>query len=95
MPNHRRPLAAVALVCASAAVLLTGCAIQDRVCSSGQYPVKAVRNTGGDCVPDGQEPVEGWVRYPEGKVPVYVGDEWDRYWDDRFLDENGRIVEGP
>jgi hypothetical protein len=30
------------------------------------------------------------VKYPEGKVPEYVDDEWDLYWNEHKLDENGR-----
>ncbi|MCZ0982101.1 hypothetical protein O1L60_33025 [Streptomyces diastatochromogenes] len=77
----------------TATLLLTGCAGQERVCGSGEYPVKAVGNTDGqDCVADGQEPPEGWVRYPAGQVPHYVGDEWDRHWSTLVVDDQGRVV---
>ncbi|WP_369147701.1 SCO0607 family lipoprotein [Streptomyces sp. R44] len=89
----RRTLPVLAVAGLTATLLLTGCSIQDRVCGSGSYPVKAVGNsTGGDCVADGQEPPEGWVRYPAGQVPEYVGDEWDRYWDTVVVDKDGRVV---
>ncbi|MBL1109853.1 hypothetical protein JK361_35685 [Streptomyces sp. 5-8] len=65
------------------------------MCLPGHYQVLAVNDFGGDCIPDGEEPPAGWARYPEGKVPRYVGDEWDRYWSTRTLDENGRIVTLP
>ncbi|MFG3495972.1 SCO0607 family lipoprotein [Streptomyces sp. NPDC047928] len=95
MPRIRRSLPCLALAGAATALLLTGCSIQDRMCGSDSYPVKAVRDTGGDCVANGQEPPEGWVRYPEGKVPEYVGDKWDVYWGDKLLDEKGRLIETP
>ncbi|MFD0074756.1 SCO0607 family lipoprotein [Streptomyces sp. NPDC127166] len=93
----RRPLPGLVAAGLTATLLLTGCGfqIQDRVCGSGHYPVKAVGNPdGGDCVADGQEPPEGWVRYPAGKVPEYVGDKWDRYWSTVVVDEEGRPVQG-
>ncbi|SEB99586.1 hypothetical protein SAMN05428939_1286 [Streptomyces sp. TLI_105] len=93
----RRTLPGLAAASLTAAFLLTGCAFQihDRVCSSGHYPVKAVGNTtGGDCVADGQEPFEGYVRYPAGQVPEYVDDKWDRYWSTVVVDAEGRVVQG-
>ncbi|MEV7415561.1 hypothetical protein [Streptomyces sp. NPDC089919] len=89
------PLLAAAGV--AAALLTTGCAAgPDRICGSGDYPVKAVGNTTGqDCVPDGEEPPPGYVRYPAGKVPQHVGDKWDEYWGTVVVDQDGRIVPGP
>jgi hypothetical protein len=43
-------------------------------------------------VADGQEPPEGYVRYPAGKVPKHVDDEWDKYWSNKIVDKNGNIV---
>ena len=86
-----------ALVPLLAAVLLTGggCSFKERVCGSGEHPVKAVGNTTGrTCVRDGTDPPAGYVRYPEGKVPRYVDDEWDRYWRDKIVDEHGVVVTG-
>jgi hypothetical protein len=72
-----------------------GCTIREAMCSSGEYPVAAVRSTTGRaCVDDGQAPPAGYVRFPEGKVPQHVDDEWDRYWAEHMLDENGREVSG-
>ncbi|KUN75884.1 SCO0607 family lipoprotein [Streptomyces griseoruber] len=97
--RRRSPLSLVglALACATAAGLLSACSLsfQDAQCSDGEYPALAVNSTGGQCVKDGQEPPEGWVRYPEGKVPEYVGDKWDEYWTTHTLDENGKIVPLP
>ncbi|WP_426367292.1 SCO0607 family lipoprotein [Streptomyces sp. E-08] len=91
----RRPLPALAVAGLGVALLLTGCSTQERVCGSGRYPVKAVGNAyGEDCVADGQEPSEGWVRYPEGQVPEYVGDTWDRHWSNVVVDAEGRPVRG-
>ncbi|MFF0558210.1 SCO0607 family lipoprotein [Streptomyces sp. NPDC004266] len=91
----RRSLPGLVAAGLTSALLLTGCGFQihDRVCSPGQYPVKAVGNaTGGDCVADGQEPPEGWVRYPAGQVPEWVDDEWDRHWSTTVFDAEGRVV---
>lgn len=72
---------------------LSGCFYEERICGSEDYPVKAVGSaTGQDCVPKGQEPPEGYVRYPKGQEPEVVGDEWDEYWSNRVLDENGNVV---
>ncbi|AVV41771.1 hypothetical protein C6376_10270 [Streptomyces sp. P3] len=87
--------AAVAAVAVTAA--LTGCSLQIEVavCGRGRYPVLAVNSSGGDCVPDGEEPAGGWARYPAGKVPEKVGDKWDVYGGTRTLDGKGAIVELP
>jgi hypothetical protein len=77
------------LVAASTA----GCSFADRICGGDEYPVKAVGNTtGAACVPEGEEPPDGYVKYPEGKVPERVGDKWDEYWSKVVVDENGAIV---
>ncbi|HEV7627665.1 MAG TPA: hypothetical protein VGO89_14315 [Streptomyces sp.] len=76
------------------AFLATGCSMQDRVCRSEEYPVKAVGSTTGQtCVANDKEPPKGYVRYPEGKVPEHVDDKWDKYWSNVVLDKNGDIVE--
>ncbi|MEU6622001.1 hypothetical protein ABZ926_14680 [Streptomyces litmocidini] len=83
---------------AAAIVALTGCAgveYQEDICSSGEYPVLSVGGTGSACVPDKQEPPTGFVRYPEGKVPRQVGDEWDVYWDTHMVDKDGNIIDAP
>jgi hypothetical protein len=69
-----------------------GCSWNESICGGGQYPVSAVGSTGRDCAPEGEEPPAGYVRYPEGKVPKHVGDEWDVYWDTHIIDETGAIV---
>lgn len=33
------------------------------------------------------------MRYPEGKVPKYVGDNWGKYWSTVIVDSFGNIVE--
>jgi hypothetical protein len=77
----------------AAAVAMGGCPAREQICRSGEYPVKAVGNkTGRTCVPDGQDPPAGYVRYPPDKVPKHVDDEWDRYWRTVVVDENGNIV---
>jgi hypothetical protein len=81
------------LVGAVVAGSMSGCLFDERICGSGHYPVKAVGNTTGrTCVPEGEQPPAGYVRYPEGKVPERVGDEWDEYWSTVVVDENGAIV---
>jgi hypothetical protein len=85
----------VALVVAGTAALFltTGCSMQDSICSSDEYPVKAVGNTTGRaCVSNGEQPPEGYVRYPKGKVPKHVDDKWDKYWSTIVVDANGNIV---
>ena len=72
---------------------VAGCSFKERICRSGEYPVKAVGSTTGrTCVRDGQDPPAGYVRYPAGKVPEHLDDEWDRYWRDKALDEHGNLV---
>jgi hypothetical protein len=87
---------AVLTVASVAGIFLAGgCAFREAICSSGEYPVAAVRTTTGRaCVEDGQAPPAGYVRFPKGKIPEHIGDKWDRYWDEHMLDENGREVSG-
>ena len=88
-----RGAVATAATAVTAIMLATGCSFQDRICGSDQYPVKAVgTTTGRTCVPNGQEPPAGYVRYPDGKVPEHVDDEWDKYWRTVVVDEHGNIV---
>jgi hypothetical protein len=74
------------------ALLTAGCSLNEKVCGGDSYPVAAVGTTGRDCVRQGEEPPAGYVRYPEGKVPKHVGDEWDEYWDTHVIDESGAVV---
>ncbi|AXG79082.1 SCO0607 family lipoprotein [Streptomyces paludis] len=74
---------------------LTACSIEDAICGSDEYPVLYVGSAGGDCVPNGEEPPKGYVRYPAGKVPQHVDDKWDLYWNTHSVDENGKIIEVP
>ncbi|CAM5440748.1 Lipoprotein OS=Streptomyces tendae OX=1932 GN=GUR47_05425 PE=4 SV=1 [Streptomyces tendae] len=46
-------------------------------------------------MPNGEEPPQGYTRYPEGKVPEHVGDKWDTYWQTHTVDEHGKVVEVP
>lgn len=85
-------------VTVSAALGLGACSsveYREDICSSGEYPVMAVGATGSACAPDGQAPPKGYVRYPQGKVPRQVDDEWDRYWNTHTLDAEGNIIDAP
>ncbi|CCK28281.1 putative secreted protein [Streptomyces davaonensis JCM 4913] len=93
-PRRSRTLAA-ALVLAAAAAVLTGCSgldFRESICRDGEYPVLQVNSTGSGCMPDDEEPMDGYVRYPEGKVPEHVDDKWDVYWRTHTLDEKGDII---
>ncbi|WP_433073080.1 SCO0607 family lipoprotein [Dactylosporangium sp. CA-052675] len=91
MPQVRIHSAATVMILALLPV--TGCDMRERVCRSQEYPVKAVGNrTGAACVPEGQQPPAGYVRYPAGQEPVYVDDEWYRYWQTKVVDEHGTVV---
>ncbi|WP_432086858.1 SCO0607 family lipoprotein [Streptomyces sp. bgisy095] len=100
-PSLRRRIrtaAAAALTGAAAVLALTGCSgfsFQDAVCGGGEYPVLAVGGTGSACVKDGEKVPEGYTRYPEGKVPRKVDDEWDVYWRTHTVDKDGNIVDAP
>ncbi|WP_420918748.1 SCO0607 family lipoprotein [Streptomyces coelicoflavus] len=90
-----RSVGALVLAGAAAAAVLTGCSMEEAVCGGGEYPVLSVGGTGTACAPNGEEPPEGYTRYPEGKVPEHVGDEWDTYWQTHTVDENGKVVRVP
>lgn len=78
-----------------AGLLVAGGCSSEAICRSGEYPAAAVRSpTGRVCVPEGQSPPAGYVRFPEGKVPRHVDDEWDLYWRTHTLDESGREIGG-
>jgi hypothetical protein len=78
-----------------AGLLVAGGCSPEAICASGEYPAQAVRSTTGRvCVAEGQPPPAGYVRFPEGKVPRHVDDEWDMYWRAHTLDEGGREVTG-
>ena len=67
----------------------------DHICEEGQYPVKAVGGTiGGACQQDGTRPPAGYVSYPRGEVPQYVGDKWDNFWASVTVNGRGQIVDG-
>ncbi|MFC7886609.1 SCO0607 family lipoprotein [Streptomyces sp. NPDC057376] len=89
-----RSVIGLALVCATAAAVLTGCSMKEAICGGGEYPVIS-GGTGGACVPNGGEPPGGYTRYPEGKVPEHVDDEWDTYWRTHTVGKDGNIVEVP
>ncbi|WP_374196374.1 SCO0607 family lipoprotein [Streptomyces sp. b94] len=84
-----------ALVCVTVAAILTGCSMREATCGGGEYPVMTIGGTGSACVPNDEEPPAGYTRYPEGKVPEHVGDEWDTYWQTHTVDKDGDIVEVP
>jgi hypothetical protein len=91
----RRTITGTALAATLGLGLLTAGCVDDAICRSDWYPVKQVGSqTGRDCVPEGQEPPAGYVRYPEGKVPKRVGDKWDAYWSTVVVDEQGNVVPG-
>jgi hypothetical protein len=91
----RRTVCTLALASMVGMFAAGGCTLREAICSSGEYPVAAVRSTTGRaCVADGQAPPAGYVRFPAGKVPKHVDDEWDRYWHEHLLDENGVEVSG-
>ncbi|MFF1542668.1 SCO0607 family lipoprotein [Streptomyces sp. NPDC058291] len=98
-PRPRRIRIAAALAGGAAAVVaLTGCSgleYRENICGNGEYPVLSVGDTGSSCVPDGDEPPAGSVRYPKGKVPTQVDDKWDLYWNTHTLDKDGNIVTVP
>jgi hypothetical protein len=89
--------AGAALVGTAAVVALTGCSLsfQDDICSNGEYPVLTVNGTGSACVTDDEKPPAGYTRYPEGKVPQQVDDEWDVYWRTHTVDKDGNIIDAP
>jgi hypothetical protein len=70
------------LVAALLTPLMSGCDLlgQEGQCSAGEFPVYATSNpNGGDCVKNGHKIPPGFAAYPEGRVPKYVGDKYDRW----------------
>ncbi|MEU9993881.1 hypothetical protein [Streptomyces sp. NPDC050848] len=94
-PSTARGFALAAVTAVAAAWALTGCAYEEDICSSGEYPVMTVGDTGSACVRNEEQPPKGFVRYPEGKVPLKVDDKWDVYWRTHTLDKDGKIIDAP
>ena len=80
------------VIAIAAALLLSGCT-PDAICRSAEYPAQQIGGTGRQCVPQGQDPPAGWVRYPAGQEPKHVDDEWDVYWRTHALDRGGKVIE--
>ncbi|MCB5168427.1 hypothetical protein LG634_26840 [Streptomyces bambusae] len=97
-PRRTALRAATFVLAGAAAVLaLTGCNLdfQEDVCNTGEYPVLAVGGSGSACMPNGEEPAQGYARYPEGKVPRQLDDKWDVYWRTHTLDKDGNVIDAP
>jgi hypothetical protein len=93
----KAPLYGLALAIGMTAVLASGCSLSfaDRICDDGEYTVMAAANPAvGACVPNGEEPPGGYVRYPAGKVPQHVDDKWDLYWSHVTPDMSGNVGSG-
>ncbi|MGX6600966.1 SCO0607 family lipoprotein [Micromonosporaceae bacterium Da 78-11] len=89
----KRAFSVLATAAVAGLFLSSGCSYREAICSSGEYPVKAVNSTtGAACVTNGEEPPDGYVRFPKGKVPKHVDDEWDKYWNEHTLDDKGNEV---
>ena len=69
-------MTALSALLVGAALGASGCSLQERVCGSGEYPVRTVDPTdsGMACAPDGEEPPAGYERFPAGEVPEFVDD---------------------
>jgi hypothetical protein len=74
-----------------AGLLLGGCG-KDAICGGGEYPVQSIGGTGRQCVSNQQDPPPGFARYPAGKEPKHVDDQWDVYWRTHTVDAQGNIV---
>jgi hypothetical protein len=80
---------------AAAAVVATAGPSGEPICEVGQYPIKAVGGTTGmACQQDGTQPSAGYVSYPRGEAPRYVGDKWDNFWSGVVVNGQGQIVDG-
>jgi hypothetical protein len=59
------------------ALIPTGC-WRERECSEGFHPVRSIEfpETGRTCVEDGEEPPQGYERFPPGlEPPTYIDQE--------------------
>jgi hypothetical protein len=72
----RTVVTVLSVVVVGATLGVSDCSLEERVCSSGEYPVRTVESTDGGmaCVPDGAEPPTGYERFPAGEVPELVDD---------------------
>jgi hypothetical protein len=93
MYDMRKRYAAVLAIAGLAATLLLGGCGEDAICRGGEYPVQTIGGTGRQCVPGDQDPPAGFTRYPAGKTPKHVDDQWDVYWRTHALDQQGNIVD--
>jgi hypothetical protein len=79
------------IIGAMSTTLVGGCS--DAICGSDEYPVLQINGPGSACQEKDAEPGSGYARYPAGKVPKDVDDEWDVYWRTHTLDDAGAIIE--
>ncbi|XVV17120.1 SCO0607 family lipoprotein [Actinoplanes sp. CA-131856] len=77
---------------AVAASLLTAACADQAICRNGEYPAAQINSTGRTCVPDGQEPPAGYVRYPKDQEPRRTDDRWDQYWRSHVIDDKGAVA---
>lgn len=90
-----RPVMVLAGVSLAVDLLVIGCSTAESICGGDEYPVLAVNGTGSACVPEKEQPPQGYTRYPAGKEPRHVGDKWDTYWQSHTVDEKGAVVPAP
>lgn len=71
------------VVAAFVVTALASCDVQDvareQLCSDGAYPAFSERypRTGRTCVDEGQDPPVGFSRYPDGRVPKFVDEDYN------------------
>jgi hypothetical protein len=60
-----------------AATLFAGCGYRERICSKGEYPAVARDNTTGRvCVVNGEQPPKRCKKYPRGKTPTFLDEDY-------------------
>jgi hypothetical protein len=87
-----RRIAAMTLAVIATTLLAAGCG-SDAICGSDDYPVIQINGPGSACQSKGTDPSPGFARYPSGKEPKHVDDEWDVFWRNHTVNQAGDIVD--
>jgi len=62
-----------------AVTALPSCSYREKMCAQDEYVVYATEypDSGRNCVQNGEEPPQGYQRYPEGRVPHLVEEDYN------------------
>lgn len=59
-------------------LLVAGCGYREKICRDGEYPAFSLEfpESGRICVRQGEAPPAGYAKYPAGKVPYWLDEDY-------------------